>query len=208
MKRIVCLAAAALLLMSCVKENNEADGSGENGSGPAAVNMGLSVKWADSNLGAIAPEDYGNYFSWGETEPKTSFKRANYTYFSSPLVLPSSADAAHAILGGKWRMPTAEEWSELIENSTITWETLNGINGALVTSNKTGASIFLPTAGYFLESSTKPYRESNEGHYWSSSRGNDVNNSKAQSTNFDFDSSSSLTDDWRHNGLPIRPVKE
>ena len=211
MKKIAYFAAAALLLFSCTNENNEDDGSmGKDGSlgddGFATVDMGLSVKWAEANLGAIAPEDYGNYYAWGETEPKTSFKRNNYTYFSSPLTLPSSEDAAQAELKGKWRMPTAQEWTELIENSIITWETRNGINGALVTSRKNGASIFLPAAGYFLEASTKPYRESSVGNYWSSSRGEDVNNNKASIAQFE-DNYYSLSDTYRFEGLPIRPVR-
>ena len=90
-----------------------------------AVDLGLSVKWANMNVGAINPEDYGDYFAWGETTTNVNW-------------------------GGSWRMPTSGELQELLDNCTWTWTTQNGVNGCKVTSNKAGYTdkfIFLPAAG-------------------------------------------------------------
>ena len=113
------------------------------------VNLGLSVKWATCNVGATKPEEYGDYFAWGETEPKTTYDWNTYkwatatwdaTYESWQLetltkyctssgygtvdnktVLELADDAARANWGGAWRMPTDAEWTELRENCTWTW---------------------------------------------------------------------------------------
>ncbi|MBR4119245.1 MAG: InlB B-repeat-containing protein [Bacteroidales bacterium] len=118
--------------------------------GHGYVDLGLSVKWATCNVGAESPEDYGDYYAWGETTTKSSYTSSNYTYSSNPTSLPLSADAARVNWGGSWRMPTIYEQEELINtnNCTWTWTTQNGVNGYKVTSKKNGNSIFLPAAGY------------------------------------------------------------
>jgi hypothetical protein len=137
-----------------------------------AVDLGLSVKWASFNVGASSPEEYGDYFAWGETEPKSEYTWETYklcngsyntltkynTYSSYGTVdyktkIELSDDAACANWGGKWRMPTDAEWTELRTNCTWIWTTLNGVNGRLVTSKVNGKSIFLPAAGYRYGSS-------------------------------------------------------
>ena len=135
----------------------------ENGHG--YVDLGLSVKWATCNVGASGskPEDYGDYFAWGETEPKTSYSESNYSYTDNPTTLPLSADAAHVNWGGSWRMPTDAEMTELREQCTWTWTTY----GCKVTSKKNGNSIFLPAAGYRDGSSLGS--AGSYGFYWSSS---------------------------------------
>ena len=133
----------------------------------AYVDLGLSVKWATCNVGANSPEEYGDYFAWGETKPKDSYKWSTYkwcngskdkltkyckeSYYGrvdNKTVLDLVDDAAHVNLGGAWRMPTKEEIRELKDNCTWTWTTQNGVNGYLVTSKKNDNSIFLPAAGY------------------------------------------------------------
>ena len=132
------------------------------------VDLGLSVKWAKWNLGASAPEEIGDYFAWGETGPKTEYKIDNYrfsergkmikyntkdTYGSvvdnlKQLDLPD--DAAHHILGGDWRMPTAKEFEELIENCTLSYTNINGVKGLKYRSKKKGYTdrwIFIPYTG-------------------------------------------------------------
>ena len=133
------------------------------------VDLGLSVKWATCNVGATTPEGYGEYFAWGETKPKSNYSSSNYTYDADPdpTTLPSYADAATVNWGGAWRMPTAAERTELIDNCTWTWTTQNGINGYKVTSKTNGNSIFLPAAGYSLDGSFK--NTGSDGYYWSSS---------------------------------------
>ncbi len=157
----------------------------------AAIDMGLSVKWANANLGATAPEGYGDYYAWGETETKenyywSTYKWCNgssttltkYNYSSSygtvdnKTVLEPEDDVAHVKLGGSWRMPTSSEVDELIStrnNSSYQWEwkSLNGHNGWLVTYLVNNNSIFLPAAGYRYDANL--YYVGSNGFYWSSS---------------------------------------
>ena len=139
------------------------------------VDLGLSVKWATCNVGASKPEDYGGYFQWAGTTDVSStsiyldwsncpyHSESNYRthwtkYNTQPsygtvdhkTVLEPSDDAAHVNWGGNWRMPTGAEWTELRENCSWIWITLNGVNGYLITSDMSGykdKSIFLPAAG-------------------------------------------------------------
>ena len=136
------------------------------------VDLGLSVLWADCNVGAESPEEAGARFAWGETAPKTYYSDYNYKYKKNydnmywwyfkysvgdehdeaPFVdgkkrLEKDDDAAHANWGGKWRMPTKEEYVELFENCDWTETTVNGVGGFLITSavpGYTSNSIFLP----------------------------------------------------------------
>lgn len=109
-----------------------------------AVDLGLSVKWATCNVGASKPEDYGDYYAWGETTTKSDYSLETYKYRTT---LTSSDDVATVKWGSKWRMPTKEEMQELNEDCTWTWTTQNGVNGMKVTGPN-GNSIFLPAAGY------------------------------------------------------------
>ena len=149
------------------------------------VDLGLSVKWATCNVGATKPEEYGDYFAWGETEPNTTYYWSTYKYCngsSSSLTkyctnssygtvdnkttLDLSDDAARANWGGSWRMPTKAEQDELRNNCTWTWTTQNGVNGYKVTGTN-GNSIFLPAADYRYGSSFSS--AGSAGFYWSSS---------------------------------------
>ena len=156
------------------------------------VNLGLSVKWANMNIGAENPEDYGDYFAWGETEGynsgKTEFNWSTYAWCNgtantltkyntnssngatdSRTTLLSSDDAAFANWGGSWRMPTKAEFDELLNNTTKVWTQVNGINGWLLTSTKSGytdKSIFLPAGGFRDESEIS--EENTSLYYWSS----------------------------------------
>ena len=150
-----------------------------------AVDLGLSVKWATMNVGANAPEEYGDYFAWGETEPKDYYDWSTYKWCNGSVttmtkyctksywgtvdnktVLELSDDAARANWGGTWRMPTIDEIKELLDNCHWEWTTRNDVNGFKVTGPN-GASVFLPAAGYrgydYLNGA------GNSGCYWSSS---------------------------------------
>ena len=157
-----------------------------------AVDLGLpsGLKWASCNIGANAPEDYGNYFAWGETTTKADYSWATYKHANGAenkltkycndasygdngftddkTTLEPEDDAAHVNWGGVWRMPTDAEWTELREQCTWTWTTQNGVNGYLVTSEVNSNSIFLPAAGY--RSDTDLYFADSYGFYRSSSR--------------------------------------
>ena len=133
------------------------------------VDLGLSVKWATCNVGASSPEDYGDYFAWGEITPKTTYSSSNYSYSDNPTILPLSDDAARANWGGSWRMPTYAEMTELCEQCTWTWTSQNGVNGYRVMSKSNGNSIFFPAAGFRYDSSLNG--AGSYGYYWSSTLG-------------------------------------
>ena len=153
------------------------------------VDLGLSVKWATCNVGATKPEEYGDYFAWGETQPKdyydwSTYKWCNGSYdtqtkyntnssygtVDNKTTLDLSDDAARANWGGSWRMPTDAELTELREQCTWTWTTQNGVYGYKVTSKNSGyanKSIFLPAADFRDGSSLDG--AGSYGYYWSSS---------------------------------------
>ena len=114
----------------------------------ALVDLGLSVLWADCNVGADSPEEVGACFAWGETEQKTYYTTANYKYnHKGKKNLDADHDAAHVNWGGEWRMPTKEEYAELFWNCEWADTTLNGVEGFLFTSKVPGYtsnSVFLP----------------------------------------------------------------
>ena len=191
---------------------------------PTAVDLGLSVKWASFNLGAASPEGSGDYFSWGETAPKSAYSWSTYAYGQSKngpfskyvldssfgtidykTVLDLEDDAAHAIWGDAWRMPSKEEVQELRNSCTWTWTTMNGVNGYKVTSKKSGYTskfIFLPAAG--MMSGSKVQNAGTEGDYWSSSL---YAAESCSSWSPYFTSSQFSTGDcYRYFGLPVRPV--
>lgn len=184
------------------------------------VDMGLSVKWATCNVGATKPEDFGDHFAWGETEPKSiydwsTYKHCNgsettltkyctdsyYGIVDNKTILEMSDDAAPANWGGCWRMHTEAELTELCEQCTWTWTTRNGVQGYKVTSKKNGNSIFLPAAGV---DGISLYGAGSVGYYWSSSlyTGNPY---RACSLYFDIGSVSRYYND-RAAGQPVRPV--
>ena len=157
---------------------------------PEYVDLGLpsGIKWATCNVGATTPEDSGDYFAWGETEPKTTYSWSTYKYYNgtddtmtkyctsssygtvdNKTVLELEDDAAHVNWGGNWRMPTRAEQEELIDtnNCTWTWTTQNGVKGYKVTSVVNGNSIFLPAAGSRNYGSLG--NVGSHGYYWSSS---------------------------------------
>ena len=140
------------------------------------VDMGLpsGLLWAKCNIGANAPEGYGHYFSWGNTDAHAEgsgydFSQAVYDTTPAAAItanLSLSQDAARANLGAPWRMPTSAEFQELYDNCTCVWTTLNGVNGRLFTSNVNGNTLFFPAAGYY-NGTALDLRGSN-GYCWSS----------------------------------------
>lgn len=177
---------------------------------PNIVDLGLSVCWASFNLGATQPEEYGNYYAWGEVNTKDTYTWDNYLWCDGSLysmkkynqdsrfgivdnktVLELEDDAAYANLGPLWRMPTIEECSEYVINCKRENRTVNGINGTIITSKINGNSIFLPSAGYDRS-------VGDSQNYWTSSL--DVGYNA-----FSF-GASGYGDFTRASGLPIRPV--
>lgn len=194
---------------------------------PTAIELGLSVKWASFNVGATKPEEYGDYFAWGETAPKGEYKWANYQFGTSKngpfskyvldstygtidhkTVLDLADDAAHTAWGDDWRMPTKEEVSELMNSSncTWTWTTKNGVPGYKVTSRKSGYtanSIFLPANG--MKSGSSVSDGGTVGNYWTSSISAGY---PYYAISPFFDSSNKNSDNcYRYFGLGVRPVQ-
>ena len=194
------------------------------------VDLGLpsGILWATCNVGANAPEEYGDYFAWGETQPKDYYDYNTYQYFmvdengwaltkycnnssygyngftdNLTTLLPVD-DAATANWGADWRMPTKEEWEELFNNTTCTWTTHNGLNGQLFTANN-GNSIFLPAAGNIHgNGGSSPGSAGGYGFYWSSSLYTD---SPGSARYFEFASDHyGMGYDGRTCGQSVRPV--
>jgi hypothetical protein len=170
------------------------------------VDLGLSVKWATCNVGASTPDDYGNYYAWGDTKTKSNFNLSNCVTLGkscSDIGGSSSLDAARANWGGNWRMPTKAEFQELIDNCTWAWTSQNGHNGYKVTSKKNSQSIFLPAAGGRYGDQLNV--EGLNGYYWSSTpaAGNDTE--AAFSLCFDK-GSQNLALYYRVYGWCVRPV--
>lgn len=153
-----------------------------------AVDLGLSVKWANKNLGAEFPEDAGDYYAWGELETKPVYSWNSYKFLTAEggyiskytmdaweaatvdylTLLEEEDDVAHKILGDKWRLPTPAEWNEL-HNHTNRQNSQNG----MYAKASNGNSIFLPYGGmYYSNDGAELYLKGREGFYWTSSLGN------------------------------------
>lgn len=208
------------------EEETPQDSIEDKPSGPAdtliqghiAVDLGLSVKWAACNIGASSPHEKGDYFAWGETEPKENYSWETYKWCrgtSSTIfkydtnkdrrtTLERSDDAAYVNWGESWRMPTMAEFTELYKNCTWTWDYLNGYGGYRIISSN-GNSIFLPLTGRYHETS---FYESHAGYYWSSTT-NKYSSDWNSAYDLCFSSSTILYSEsifTRKQGFPIRPV--
>ena len=183
------------------------------------VDLGLpsGLKWANYNVGATSPEDYGGYYAWGETEEKEDYSwetykwcngshdtmtkyctNSSYGTVDNKTVLDPEDDVAHVKWGGDWRMPTKAEQDELRNNCSWAWTTQNGANGYKVTGPN-GNSIFLPAAGYRDGTGGRGHFS----YYWSGSLSSN-NSNNACSLGF-YDGG------WyyismRCSGLSVRPV--
>ena len=153
----------------------------ETESGYKYVDLGLpsGLLWAERNVGADAPEGFGLYFSWGNTdghEEGSGYDFSSTNYDASPGKqitgdIALSQDAANAYLGGSCRMPTKDEFQELYDNCDSAWVTENGVAGRRFTSKTNGNSIFFPAAGRY--NGTTLSDRGSYGYYWSASRNSD-----------------------------------
>ena len=171
------------------------------------VDLGLpsGVKWATLNVGATAPTERGGVFAWGELEAKAEYLESNCTTYGLNFDISGNPeyDAARAQWGGTWRMPTREEYDELLNNCTWEWEVQNGVGGKKVTGPN-GNYIFMPITGY--QYGTSYYME-DFGYYWTSTP---VDSYENLSFDFFFDMEYNLSIGWddRCYGQYIRPVTD
>ena len=187
------------------------------------IDLGLSVKWASCNVGASTPEDFGDYFAWAETREKSTYDWSTYIWCNTTsefmykynhssstgivdkkTILDRSDDAAAVNLGGKWRVPSYDEFTELIEKCTWVSTTLRSVRGFRITG-PSGNSIFLPAAGYNSDSyglmATNMW-----GQYWSNEV-NTVYSPTAKYLTISYLSESyHVTSGFRYIGQSIRPV--
>ena len=198
------------------------------------VDLGLpsGTKWATRNLGANTPEEYGDFYGWGCTEPYTSPDDANWTnYFQllggsgtseadcgtdkDPMkmyvnrkisITGTKWDVAHAKLGGNCRMPNNNELMELLntDNCTWTWISINGVTGYKVTSKKNGKYIFLPAAGFYY--SGIPTFEGGDGYYWLTTPDEGDNTDFAGILQINDEQYFGRRSNSRFIGMTIRPV--
>ena len=223
MKKIL-LMSLALMFVGAVG-NAKVNGTNDEAKTPdgvEAVDLGLSVKWANMNVGATKDSGFGSYFAWGETKPKKSYSWDTYTWSKgdTPILfkynntdgksqLVPYDDAAHANWGGEWRMPTYDECVELADSAKCKWEwiTKDGINGYKVTGKKTGNSIFLPITGIRFYEGVQ-FRAI-KGIYWTSTLYT-LNAHRAWYLEFDFsdiDVTFGKLSSNRFSGICIRAVR-
>ena len=235
-KRIYFAAALALAMVTftnCSKEKNDSIENGQNSIENTIeewVDLGLpsGLLWCSHNVGAEYPENYGNYYAWGETTAKDRYSWLTYRYINNEnsqmkltkycnnsnyghngftdnlIVLEPEDDAATVNMGDSTRTPTIEEWMELINNTTSTWTKENGVNGRTFKAAN-GNSIFLPAAGYYEGTST--WSVQSRGIYWSASLDEETSPRNAQA--FDFSPNrQEKAIYYRSSGFAVRAVCE
>ncbi|MCR5780008.1 MAG: BACON domain-containing protein [Bacteroidaceae bacterium] len=187
---------------------------------PHQIDLGLSVKWTCCNVGASSPADYGGYYAWGETATKGNYEWETYKWCNGRYdtmskyctdselgtvdnltQLEMSDDAARVYMGSPYRIPTIEELTELNDNCTWTWVTINNINGYKVTASN-GNSIFLPVAG---ERSGNGSGMTDDGIYMSSSL---YTSTPFQARILSFSNNFHITTgrEYRYYGMSVRAV--
>lgn len=219
------LLMASFVFYSYGQISKTGNSSSSSYGGHEYVDLGLpsGTLWATCNVGASNPEDYGSYFSWGETTTKNTYNWSTYKYckgaednltkycshsvdgyngFTDNLtILLNGDDAASVNWGNGWRTPTGAELEELYKNTTNTWTTQNGVNGRLFTA-RNGKSLFLPAAGRVCGNELD--YSGRCGDYWSSSLS--FPPSRTRRFHFSPDDCGIYYFD-RQCGLSVRPVR-
>ena len=183
--------------------------------------------WATCNVGADRPEEFGDYFAWGETEPKQLYGWETYSLCGGSMwtmkkyctkdvygivdkktELEGTDDAVTSNWGEGWQMPSWTQMDELLDKTytTSVWTTQNEVCGLLVTSNGNGNSIFLPAAGYYDGETLYPEEANSYGMYWS--RTLDSSDSyNARRMDFLPTFMRAGYTQFRSKGLSVRPVR-
>ena len=231
MQKLTKIIAALILTIAIVcstgcKKNNEPNNGTYNGHDYIDLGLPSGTLWAICNVGAANPEDYGSYFAWGETQPKTIYSESNYKYshgcynqltkycsqsdfghngFTDKLTtLESSDDAATTNWGEGWSTPTNKQWVELLTKCSHSWTTRNGVKGCLFTG-RNGNTIFLPAASSRSDEDSRNVGD--DGSYWSSSLNKGFPEyAKGFKFIISFDDCDLYDDLGRCSGRSVRPV--
>ena len=201
--------------------------------GHAWVDLGLTsgTKWATMNVGASSASGYGDYYAWGETTTRNVYSKSYYEYTSNPNAysdndmklskyctnssygtvdnrteLTTSDDVAYYKWGSSWRIPSAAQMQELLDECTWTWTSQSGVNGYKVSSKVNSASIFLPAGGEKVQSSLST--QGQLGYYWTrtlASVDTSLSNWYAHTLYF-YSGGTSYNNASRYLGINIRPV--
>ena len=189
------------------------------------VDLGLpsGTLWATCNVGANVPEQFGDYFAWGETAPKNEYDwstyllcngsensltkyctDSDYGIIDNKIELDPEDDAAFVNWGPSWRTPTEDQIRELVQRCNWTWTTVNGVRGSLITG-RNGKSIFLPAAGKIGGHSN--YSVGTNGYYWSLTL--DTSSGPAFGRGFEFTQAGHVGYFGGHRckGCTVRPVR-
>lgn len=188
-----------------------------------AIDLGLSVKWSDINIGATLPADYGNYYAWGEIVTKQSYTLVKSVTYEVSSIEDFSGDATYdaatANWGSSWRMPTKDECQELIDDCTWTWITQEDSDGTAINGYKVegtnGNTIFLTqSSGYW----SGPTYYAKGGAFWTSTASEKdstmafrmyINADSLRSKYVNYADIECLADQSsRHCGWPVRPVSD
>ena len=227
-KAMMAIMLMMLLAAGCNKpdEPNHGNDLGNELNGHEYVDLGLpsGTLWATCNVGSETPEGYGDYYAWGETEPKELYDWKSYKYgrfihgryelnkyctdssfgfdgfVDHQMVMEPDDDVARVCWGAGWRTPSIGEWEELFLNTTGAWTTLNGVKGWRISASN-GNGLFLPAAGYWWED----VLNADLGLYWSST----VNKEfpyRAWGFHFNLDSSHLCGSSDRNRGQTVRAV--
>lgn len=234
----------ALLMLSITSCGDDEENNPEviNNNRVDAVDLGLpsGTLWATCNIGASKPEEFGDYFAWGETVGFNNGKKefgmidgkgnAIYRWLNiswedkTPILtltkyntdgskgaidniieLALEDDAAFVNWGDGWRMPSYEQFRELLNNCNVEWITFNGVNGRKITSTKNGNSIFLPAAG--KREGKLHVDGGSHGYYWTRTL-NDKSPSAAYDMNFSYNNQRTPHSNLREDGQSVRPVRQ
>ena len=228
LKNMLTVILMMVFAAGCNKSDgpNHGNDQGNELNGHEYVDLGLpsGTLWATCNVGSETPEDYGDYFAWGETEPKEIYDWKSYKYgrfiheryelnkyctdsayglngfVDNLTVMEPDDDVARTCWGEGWRMPTIGEWEELFLNTTGVWTTLNDVKGWRCTASN-GNSLFLPAAGYWWDDAFN----ADLGLYWSRTINKEFPY-RAWGFHFNCDSSHLCGSSDRNRGQTVRAV--
>ena len=201
------------IIMGKNTDDAVAEGLCPNTMHPHLIDLGLpsETKWSCCNLGAATPIEYGDYYAWGEMHPRNKFIDENYIYFDMKYykyinladdIAGTSWDVVSVKWGQNYAMPTQSQLQELLDECTMEWAIINGIDGMKFNSSN-GNSIFLPCAGYYTDDTLNNI--GTRGYYWTSSMYPNSDNDSAYGLIYQ-NLSGGTYKTYRFRGMTIRAV--